>query len=63
MTGIVTMKGHRLKANLVIRDIWDEAIDRVCSMVPDQRPGVLVFGSALNLLLFYRTYAEGGTVG
>jgi KaiC/GvpD/RAD55 family RecA-like ATPase len=58
LEGIVTVTGHHLKANLVIPDIWDTAIEQASSMVPDEGPGILVFGSALNLLLFSPTYAE-----
>ncbi len=47
---------HHLKANLVIPDVWDGAIEQACSMVADEGPGILVFGSALNLLLFSPTY-------
>jgi KaiC/GvpD/RAD55 family RecA-like ATPase len=49
--------GH-LKANLVIPDIWDGAIEQACSLVPNESPGILVFGSALNLLLFSPTYGR-----
>lgn len=46
--------GH-LKANLVIPQMWDAAIEKTCSWVPGDGPGILVFGSALNLLLFSPT--------
>ncbi len=46
------------RANLVKPDVWDAALERACRMVPDAGPGVLVFGSALNLLLFSPTYGE-----
>jgi KaiC/GvpD/RAD55 family RecA-like ATPase len=49
--------GH-LKANLIIPDIWDGAIEQACSLVPDEGLGILVFGSALNLLLFSPTYGK-----
>jgi len=57
LKGIVTVTKRHLKANLVIPDIWDSAIGQASSMVPDEGPGILVFGSALNLLLFSPTYA------
>jgi KaiC/GvpD/RAD55 family RecA-like ATPase len=57
LKGIVTVTNRHLKANLVIPDIWDSAIGQASSMVPDEGPGILVFGSALNLLLFSPTYA------
>lgn len=46
------------KANLVKPDIWESAIEQACGMVPDHGPGILVFGSALNLLMFSPTYSE-----
>jgi KaiC/GvpD/RAD55 family RecA-like ATPase len=49
---------NHLKANLVIPDIWDAAIDQACSLIPQEGPGILVFGSALNLLLFSPTYGK-----
>lgn len=56
--GIDTVTGNHLKANLVIPDVWDGAIEHACSMVPSEGPGILVFGSALNLLLFSPTHGE-----
>ncbi len=58
MKGLVTAADYHLRANLVIPDIWDMAIDQACSMVPDDGPGILVSGSALNLLLFSPSYAK-----
>jgi len=46
------------KANLVMPGVWEAAIDKACSMVPEAGPGILVFGSALNLLLFSPTYQD-----
>ncbi|MGM0531131.1 MAG: hypothetical protein ACQER7_07250 [Bacteroidota bacterium] len=45
-----------LKANMVKPEVWDEAIERAEKMVKHNGPGILVFGSALNLLLFSHTY-------
>lgn len=45
-----------IRANLVKPEIWDEAIERGCALVPEDGPGILVLGSALNLLLFSPTY-------
>lgn len=45
-----------LKANVVKPEIWEEAIEIAESMVEKTELGVMVFGSALNLLLFSRTY-------
>ncbi|MBN2563764.1 MAG: hypothetical protein JXQ75_22835 [Phycisphaerae bacterium] len=49
---------HHLKANVVKPDTWDAAIERSRALVPDEGPGILFFGSALNLLLFSPTYGE-----
>ncbi|MEA3239331.1 MAG: ATPase domain-containing protein [Candidatus Bipolaricaulota bacterium] len=50
--------GKEIKANLVKPEIWEMAIEKACSQVPDKGPGILVFGSALNLLLFSPTYGS-----
>ncbi|MBN1415643.1 MAG: hypothetical protein JW973_11120 [Bacteroidales bacterium] len=47
---------HTLKANMVKPELWDEAISTAEGMVSRSGPGTMVFGSALNLLLFSRTY-------
>jgi KaiC/GvpD/RAD55 family RecA-like ATPase len=54
--GIEGATDDGFKANLVLPGVWDEAIERARSMVPEEGPGVLVFGSALNLLLFSPTF-------
>jgi KaiC/GvpD/RAD55 family RecA-like ATPase len=51
--------GHdTLKANMVKPEIWDEAIRTAENMLDESRLGTMVFGSALNLLLFSRTYKQ-----
>ncbi len=47
-----------IEANLVKPEIWDEAINLASSKLPDEGPGILIFGSALNLLLFSPTYGS-----
>ncbi|MBN1447331.1 MAG: hypothetical protein JXA28_05320 [Bacteroidetes bacterium] len=49
---------NHFKANLVRPELWDETIEMVCSSLPNEGPGILVFGSALNLLLFSPTYGK-----
>ena len=51
--------GNRFKANVVKPKVWDMAVDLACGMVPGSGPGILIFSSALNLLLFSPTYGEG----
>ena len=55
--GMAAPANGGFKANLVKPDIWEAAIEQACGMVPDSGPGILVFGSALNLLMFSPTYA------
>lgn len=50
--------GNRFKANVVKPDVWDAALERACSLVPNEGPGILIFVSALNLLLFSPTYGQ-----
>ena len=51
-------EGNRFKANVVKPKVWDRAVERAITMVPDEGPGILFFVSALNLLLFSPTYGE-----
>ncbi len=54
----IAAAGNHLRANLVLPSVWDQAIERGCSLLPDTGPGIMVFGSALNLLLFSPTYGN-----
>lgn len=45
-----------LEINLLKTEIWDEAIEKASKMVEKSNIGTLIFGSALNLLLFSPTY-------
>jgi len=58
LDNISEVKGNHFKANLVKPMVWDTALEKAISMVSNDGPGVLVFGSALNLLLFSPTYGE-----
>ncbi len=49
---------NMLLANMVKPEIWDDAIEMAEEMVENTDPGTMVFGSALNLLLFSPTYKE-----
>jgi len=48
----------KLKANLLKPHFWDEAIDKAESMLEKTDMGTMIFGSALNLLLFSKTYSD-----
>ncbi|MBN2213577.1 MAG: hypothetical protein JW723_04980 [Bacteroidales bacterium] len=54
--GCEKTKDDTLKANMVNPEIWDEAIEKAEDMLEKTDIGTMVFGSALNLLLFSKTY-------
>lgn len=56
--GMEEPEGNVIRANLAKPDVWDAALDRACDMIPDTGPGIMVFASALNLLLFSPTYGQ-----
>ncbi|OPX23597.1 MAG: hypothetical protein B1H02_04790 [Candidatus Latescibacteria bacterium 4484_107] len=47
-----------IRANLVNPEVWDRALDIAIQTLGASPLGTLVFGSALNLLLFSPTYRE-----
>ncbi|MCB2208680.1 MAG: hypothetical protein KQH67_10350 [Bacteroidetes bacterium] len=49
---------HIINANLVKPEVWDKVLDLASTKLPDEGPGILIFGSALNLLLFSPTYGD-----
>jgi len=49
---------NTLKANLLKPEVWDETINMAENMFDITGPGTMVFGSALNLLLFSKTYKD-----
>ncbi len=56
IAGMTDPVGNEFRANLVYPEIWDKALLTAVKLVPDEGPGILIFGSALNLLLFSPTY-------
>jgi archaellum biogenesis ATPase FlaH len=46
-----------LKTNLLIPELWDESIEAASNLI-ENKTELLVFGSALNLLLFSPTYKD-----
>jgi len=51
-------ENNAIKANLLKPYIWNETIKKAEDMIEKSDLGVLVFGSALNLLLFSPTYKK-----
>jgi len=58
ITDMTEIGSRRFKANVVKPSVWDAALEQACSLLPNQGPGILIFISALNLLLFSPTYGE-----
>lgn len=58
LDGMTEPVGNRFKANVVIPSVWDQALQKACSMVPNEGPGIMIFASAINLLLFSPTYEQ-----
>lgn len=56
MDGLVVESPGRIRANLGKPAVWDQAIQQAALHVPAWGPGILLFASALNLLLFSPTY-------
>lgn len=56
--GCEIIRDDTLKANMIKPEIWDEAIKTAENMIEKSDPGIMVFGSALNLLLFSKTYKK-----
>ncbi|MBN3034891.1 MAG: hypothetical protein JW861_04840 [Bacteroidales bacterium] len=50
--------GNVLKANLLKPEIWNKVIEKADSMIEKGDMGTMIFGSALNLLLFSPTYKD-----
>ncbi len=49
---------NKVTANILDPDRWDRAIERAEGMVEKSGPGVMVLGSALNLLLFSKRHKD-----
>jgi len=56
MQGWESVAEDHLRANLVRWEVWEDTLKVALEKVPGEGPGTLVFGSALNLLLFSPTY-------
>ena len=58
IVSIQETSGDSLSANLLKPDIWDKAVLIARRRLDTRGPGSLLFGAALNLLLFSDTYRE-----
>lgn len=59
MDGLEKIDKNVLRANLLKADIFDAAIRQAKALLPESKLGALVYGSALNMLLFSPTYGAG----
>ena len=58
LDSMIVMTNNQIKANVAKPKVWDTAMEHACSILPDEGPGILIFGTALNLLLFSPTYGK-----
>ena len=58
ITDLIDEGNNIIRANLVKPAVWDKALRIAKEKLPGEGPGVLIFGSALNLLLFSPTYGD-----
>jgi KaiC/GvpD/RAD55 family RecA-like ATPase len=56
--GCIKTSTNTLKANLLKPEVWDETINKAEGMFDKTGLGTMVFGSALNLLLFSKTFKD-----
>ncbi|MBN2738387.1 MAG: hypothetical protein JXR70_15500, partial [Spirochaetales bacterium] len=54
----IIVNDNTVRANVIKPEIWEEAIEKAESLVDKTDLGTMVFGSALNLLLFSKTYGD-----
>jgi len=58
LDSVIVLPKNRIKANVTKPEVWDTAMEHACSILPGEGPGILIFGTALNLLLFSPTYGK-----
>lgn len=58
ISGYQEINKRLIRANLVKPEIWEKVLNFAASKLPEKNPGILIFCSALNLLLFSPTYGD-----
>ena len=58
LEGIEKSDSMCIKANLLKPQIFDEALQMAASLLPESKLGSLLYGSAMNMLLFSETYGH-----
>jgi KaiC/GvpD/RAD55 family RecA-like ATPase len=54
----IIINDNTVRANVINPEVWDEAVEKAESLIEKSDMGTMVFGSALNLLLFSRTFKK-----
>jgi len=58
ISGYKEVDKQLIHANLVKPEVWEKVLNVASGKLPDEGPGILIFCSALNLLLFSPTYGD-----
>lgn len=58
ISGYKEVNKQLIHANLVKPEVWGKVLNLASKKLSDEDPGILIFGSALNLLLFSPSYGE-----
>ncbi|MBN2300696.1 MAG: hypothetical protein JXC31_05865 [Acholeplasmataceae bacterium] len=58
----ILIKNRVISANLILPGVWEKTMDEALSILEPSKLGVLVFASALNLLLFNERYKDNMVV-
>ena len=58
ISGYKEIDKQLIHANLVKPEVWEKVLNIASGKLPDKGPGILIFCSALNLLLFSPTYGD-----
>ena len=58
ISGYKEVNKQLIHANLVKPEVWEKVLNVASAKLPDEGPGILIFCSALNLLLFSPTYGD-----
>ncbi|MBN2348649.1 MAG: hypothetical protein JXJ22_07430, partial [Bacteroidales bacterium] len=56
--GCKKISNNTIQSNMIKPEIWDETIKKAEKILDKTELGTMVFGSALNLLLFSKTYKD-----
>lgn len=58
ISGYQEIDKNHIRANLVKPEVWEKALNLASEKLPNEGQGILIFGSALNLLLFSPSYGN-----